>query len=78
MYQWLISFGVVSLIVFLCAVIPYITGMVYMFLIGDDDYGDFGEMVAYGVIIDIVIIAVIFMIFLAVFITKAIIFGTPV
>jgi len=77
MYQWLISFGVVSLIVFLCTVIPYITGMVYMFLIGEDS-GDFGEMMAYGVIIDICIIAVIFMIFLAVFITKAIIFGTPV
>jgi len=77
MYQWLISFGVVSLIVFLCTVIPYITGMVYMFLMGDDP-GDFGEMMVYGVTIDIGIIAVIFMIFLAVFITKAIIFGTPV
>ena len=77
MYQWLISFGVVSLIVFLCTVIPYITGMVYMFLMGGDS-GDFGEMMAYGSLIDICIIAVIFMIFLAVFITKAIIFGTPV
>jgi len=77
MYQWLISFGVVSLIVFLCTVIPYITGMVYMFLIGDGP-GDFGEMMAEGVIIDICIIAVIFMIFLAVFITKDIIFGTPI